>query len=75
MTSYRQKIQEILSSKKRFFGPVTTGTCEDESLSVGSESGLIFEDFTLVLPQEDKLAKFEADLIVDIQSFLSNLSF
>jgi len=56
----RQKINDILVSQKKFYAP----GLEEETLSVGSENGTIFDDYALIIPHEDKLARFEADLIV-----------
>jgi len=55
-----QKINDILASQKKYFPPAPE---EEDAVSVGSENGTIFDDYCLIVPHEDKLAKFESDLV------------
>jgi len=60
---YRQKIQEILATQKKRISFENQISFEEETLSAGSESGIL-EEHSLTVPKEDKLNEFEAELKV-----------
>lgn len=62
--SIRQRINEIVASKKTFFGPFARSGYDEESGSPTSEADNVQEEFKLSLPNENNLKKFEAELIV-----------
>ena len=62
-TFSRLKIQELLATKKKRINFESQISFEEETLSAGSESGVL-DEYSLIVPKDNELAEFESDLIV-----------